>query len=222
MRNKLLLTLGLIASMSYAQSPTDPKGLAPGARTDAAPQAPQRFPTKLADAPGAKPGDKPESLAKVLVPAPTKAARSSQLVEDERVASELARIENEINLMKAQAELAGSEAKLRSLRGDTRSPNGVPTLVGITGTTQRLTAKLQYDGQHILYVRVGDVLPSGYELQTLSTSRATIRKGNEMLVLPLVYARQLAPTQTAVQTSPTVPIDSAGPIVGRNTSSARQ
>ena len=136
-------------------------------------------------------------------------------MEDAKTQAEIARIDNRIAVINKQIELANAETALTQRQGGTRVLGGIPQLIGISGPRNRLTAKFLYDGRQIVYARANDDMPSGYRLVTITPNNATLRKADQTITLNIAYSRDL-PNAMAFPTMPAnIPVDSAGPIIGR-------
>jgi type IV pilus biogenesis protein PilP len=136
--------------------------------------------------------------------------------DDARTQTEIARMDNQIAVANKRVELFNAEQALTIRQGGARAPSGIPTLIGITGPKTRLTGKFVYDSRSVVYARIGDAMPSGYTLHAITPNNAVLRKGDEQITLTIAYTRELGQPGPFMPSSAAIPVDSAGPIVGRN------
>lgn len=136
--------------------------------------------------------------------------------DDARTQTELAKMDNQIAVANKRVELFNAEQALTIRQGGARAPTGIPTLIGITGPKTRLTGKFVYDSRSVVYARIGDAMPSGYRLDAITPNNATLRKGDEQITLTIAYTREIGGPAPFMPSNAAIPVDSAGPIIGRN------
>lgn len=156
---------------------------------------------------------KPAGLKMVPAPQPMLGGMAG---EDARTQTEIARMDNQIAIANKRVELFNAEQALTIRQGGARAPSGIPTLIGITGPKTRLTGKFVYDSRSLVYARIGDTMPSGYTLHAITPSNATLRKGDEQVTLTIAYTREIGQPGQFMPSNAAIPVDSAGPIIGRN------
>jgi hypothetical protein len=224
MRSNLIVALLIAAVAAHAQAqqpaPTSPPPLPVPLATPPSKAVPTKAPANLVPAAAPVPGTvasvsaPPPGLA--IVPAPKPGSRSASALEEEEQQAQIDKLDRAIALTNKKIELMNAETNLLSRQGGTRAPTGIPTLIGMTGTKDHLVAKFLYDGRTIVYGRIGDTLPSQYRIDGLAANRAVLIKEGTRIELAMTYTREGAPTGAPVpQPYPSVPVDSAGPIIGR-------
>jgi hypothetical protein len=245
MASKRLCMLLLVASIANAQTnlppgqvppptlpppgaPPVPAGYDKPANTPVpkatAPTSSATMPTKAAPPAVAPPAAAPTASVSAttpkpaglkMVPAPLPML-SGMAGDDARTQTEIARMDNQIAVANKRVELFNAEQALTIRQGGARAPSGIPTLIGITGPKTRLTGKFVYDSRSVVYARIGDAMPSGYTLHAITPNNAVLRKGDEQITLTIAYTRELGQPGPFMPSSAAIPVDSAGPIVGRN------
>jgi len=138
------------------------------------------------------------------------------LDDQERYAAETQKLSNQLSSLNMQEQVELRMKSLRTARGEVTSVSGLPTLIGIAGIDGRLSARLTYPDKSIMVVRAGDRLPSDHMVTGVTMNRVMLRKDNVEIQLPLIFAQSdLVPSVQVQQQRVNVPVDSAGPIVGR-------
>lgn len=117
------------------------------------------------------------------------APRSSAAIDNERVQTELDRLDNEILLLEKQKKLEALMSEVRNSKG-AGALTGTPVLIGIMGSPRSLTARLSYQGSGVVYVKAGDKLGTDYVVTLVSTNKVVLLRGKDEITLPLVVNRQ--------------------------------
>jgi type IV pilus biogenesis protein PilP len=135
--------------------------------------------------------------------------------QQEEYALETQRLNNLLGKLSVEEQVEQRMKSLRTARGEGTIYNTLPALIGIVGIDGRLTARLAYPDRTVVPVRIGDRLPSEHVVQVVTPHHIVLKKGNDEVRLPLIFARADQAQATPQLRAPNIPVDSAGPIVNR-------